>query len=231
MSIKPYVLAQSLIFWSNIVFMMLAMFYDSLVFNCIFMLINLLITVIELTQLFSDFRIYFADPWNYLDQLRLILCFTVGILDLMDKNDINLTFVLVLINFTRGLTYFRAFDMTRFYVRLIIIAIKDSVSFLVIFLYSTLAFGVIYAATYGDSDLISVWKQSYELNMGNFSNDDYSILQYTCFTLATLINVVVMLNLLISILGDSFEKFQNTAKEIDLKEMLNVIIEFETMMF
>lgn len=67
--------------------------------------------------------------------------------------------------------------------------------------------------------------------MGNFDNSGYTELQYLSFTLASLINVVLMLNLLISILGDSFESFQKSAQALDFKEMLDVVIEFESLMF
>lgn len=40
-----------------------------------------------------------------------------------------------------------------------------------------------------------------------------------------------MLNLLISILGDSFDRFKESQKSLDYKEMLDVIIEFESLMF
>ena len=40
-----------------------------------------------------------------------------------------------------------------------------------------------------------------------------------------------MLNLLISILGDSFDRFQVSAPEIDFMEMAQTLAEFETMLF
>eukprot|EP00358_Blepharisma_japonicum_P000194 CAMPEP_0202949714 /NCGR_PEP_ID=MMETSP1395-20130829/16551_1 /ASSEMBLY_ACC=CAM_ASM_000871 /TAXON_ID=5961 /ORGANISM="Blepharisma japonicum, Strain Stock R1072" /LENGTH=189 /DNA_ID=CAMNT_0049652989 /DNA_START=3244 /DNA_END=3810 /DNA_ORIENTATION=+ len=67
--------------------------------------------------------------------------------------------------------------------------------------------------------------------MGNFDNDGFSFLQYFCFTLATLINVVLMLNLLVSTLGDTYDKFQTVSAELDSKEMLSLVIEFESILF
>ena len=49
--------------------------------------------------------------------------------------------------------------------------------------------------------------------------------------LVTVINVIVMLNLLISILGDSFESFQSESQEIDCLDMADLIIEIETLMY
>ena len=56
-------------------------------------------------------------------------------------------------------------------------------------------------------------------------------LKYVIFLIATIVNVIIMLNLLISILGDSFDKFQVSANDIDYHEMADVITEIETVMF
>ena len=54
-------------------------------------------------------------------------------------------------------------------------------------------------------------------------------MDYIVFIGATIINVVLMLNLLISILGDSYERFQLTQVIIDYKERTNLIIEILSM--
>ena len=74
----------------------------------------------------------------------------------------------------------------------------------------------------------SLWIDAYGLNFGTFvdSNNsaDYTM-DYIVFIGATIINVVLMLNLLISILGNSFERFQTTQVIIDFRERTNLIIE------
>ena len=59
-------------------------------------------------------------------------------------------------------------------------------------------------------------------------NADYTM-DYIVFIGATIINVVLMLNLLISILGDSYERFQISQVIIDYKERTNLIIEILSM--
>ena len=54
-------------------------------------------------------------------------------------------------------------------------------------------------------------------------------MDYIVFIGATIINVVLMLNLLISILGDSYERFQTTQVIIDYRERANLIIEILSM--
>ena len=59
-------------------------------------------------------------------------------------------------------------------------------------------------------------------------NADYAM-DYFVFIGATIINVVLMLNLLISILGDSYERFQIVQVIIDYRERTNLIIEILSM--
>jgi hypothetical protein len=66
--------------------------------------------------------------------------------------------------------------------------------------------------------------------MGEFSNDKNNLFQWICFFSATILNCIIMLNLLISILGDSFEKSQMMAREADILEMLDLVIELEYLM-
>ena len=49
--------------------------------------------------------------------------------------------------------------------------------------------------------------------------------------LASVINVIIILNVLISILGDSYHRFQAEAIVVSSMEMTELIIEIETMMF
>ena len=67
--------------------------------------------------------------------------------------------------------------------------------------------------------------------MGNFGNDyDEFSFEYAFYMIASVSNVIIMLNLLISILGDSFERFQIDANKIDCMEMIDAIIEFEKLL-
>ncbi|CAG9334152.1 unnamed protein product [Blepharisma stoltei] len=230
-SLKCIILAQSLVFWANIALMIFAVFtQDSSIF-CAFILVNIFLGLYEVVQIYADFWGCISDPWFYIDTTRLAMCLIWSILTINDDCPYPLTYFTAAINFARGSSYFRAFDMTRFYVRLILHAVYDAISFLVILLYSILSFSVIYASTDQSMDIISVWKNTYELEIGQFDNDGFSILQYLYFTVASLINVIVLLNLLVSVLGDSFSRLKEITQEIDLEEMLRVIIEIETVLF
>ena len=51
------------------------------------------------------------------------------------------------------------------------------------------------------------------------------------FILATLINPIIMLNLLIALMSDTYEKVQSTNIIADRKELLTMILEIENLAF
>jgi hypothetical protein len=57
----------------------------------------------------------------------------------------------------------------------------------------------------------------------NLEHGEKFNLEYVTFMLAVVLNVILMLNIIISILGDSFDEFQSFAVYYDHKEMAQVI--------
>lgn len=178
----------------------------------------------------------FLFNWNTIDLMRVVLC-TLWVLEyfyrVADKElTVLLNWSVVLVSFTRGLTGFRCFNGTRYYVRLILRSILDIKSFLIIFFYTTFAFGLISTVLRGEQFTFeNVWIKSFHLNLGELDSYQELNLIYLMFLAFSIINVIIMLNLLISILGDSFDRFQITAAEIDFIEMTDAIYEIESIMF
>ena len=208
---------------------------DFYMLSIAYLILNGLMIAYETIQLFATGLSYFKEIWNLIDISRIIVSvawiITQSITsDLPDNYEI-LTWFMISLNFMRGLTGFRAFDQTRHYTKLIIRSVFESIYFLMIFFYSTIAFGVLYFSTqYGEMTRFSIWRIPYELNNGSFENTSNFTLEYMTFILASIVNVIIILNLLISILGDSFESFQNESEEIDCLEMAEMVVEIETLM-
>ena len=201
-----------------------------------FLGVNVILALYELVQAVTTGFTYFYSFWNIIDIFRTILCFVWGFLSMgfSQESLFIITWVMVVLNFFRGLTGFRAFSSTRYYTRLIIRAFNDSAPFLTIFFYSTFAFGVIYFVSKEGSEesIFTLWRSPYELNMGDIgSANSENAATYLYFMMASVINVIIMLNLLISILGDSFDSFQMDALQIDCLEMAELILEIEGLMF
>lgn len=197
----------------------------------------LIMACYEVFQAIATGLDYFCDWWNIIDIIKIVLSIVwIGLENSGESFEYYhfLTWSMVAFNFVRGLIGFRTFDKTRHYTKLIIRSLFQSIYFLLIFFYSTLTFGVLYyVSNYDSEDLerFSIIKTSYELSNGSFENSSVFSLEYFTFILASIVNVIITLNLLISILGDSFEAFQAEAIEVDTLEMAEMVLEIETMMF
>jgi hypothetical protein len=241
-AVKGYVHALTMITWLNLVIMILLVVKDEEIISstyrhCLllsFILLNILLFLLELIQMVSGFIEYIKEPWNILDIARISLYITWVVLEFQETPIMYISWLMVLATFLRGVTGFRAFANTRFYVRLIIRAFQDILSFICIFFYSNLAFGILYmVSSQIPISFKGLWIVTYNLSLGDFSDikfDEGFSIQYLCFLFASLINIIMMLNLLISILGDSFERFQIEAAEIDIREMTEQLIEIEEVM-
>ena len=206
-------------------------------------IVNFILFVLELLEFTSNSKNYLTDFWNWVDIIRIYLTLVYIFCVLLNAEDVLFTmfkdtdyswsfyfyylkWLMVLTNFFRGITCFRAFSKTRFYVELIISSSTDIISFLCLFFYSTLAFGALNSVEEDNTEFSYIWMWSYNLNLGGFDTSS-KFLFYFGFMLATVVNVIIMLNLLISILGDSYDKFQTQAAEIDIREMVEVLIDIE----
>ena len=193
--------------------------------------VNALLMTWEIVQLRSIGLDYFREIWNWVDMARVIATTAWAVLFCFLTPPIGLLWVMLVLNILRGLTGFRAFDKTRFYVRLILQSLDDMKFFLIIFMYTTASFGILNTASSGsqDYDILTLWIIPFNLASGNTDDMNTSSpnLQYYTFCFALLVNIVLMLNMIISILGNSFGEFQLKSEIIDYREMAECVLEIE----
>lgn len=77
----------------------------------------------------------------------------------------------------------------------------------------------------------SILATTYGTTLGNSNTDGYSKLEWFFFVLITLFNFIIMLNLLISILSDTYGRVKENQIVADSQELASMIIEVEMMMF
>ena len=141
---------------------------------------------------------------------------------------VHRTWFMAMLNVCRGVSGFRAFDTTRYYIRLILQSLSSTSSFLLIFIYKTFSFGLLNAISNCQLSFASLWIDSFDLAFGGGSKDSRTLdLVYVTYLTAIVLNVILMLSMIISILGDSFDEFQLYAIYYDNKEMTQVILEIE----
>mmetsp|Transcript_19002 Transcript_19002/g.13799 ORF Transcript_19002/g.13799 Transcript_19002/m.13799 type:complete len:251 (+) Transcript_19002:4679-5431(+) len=139
------------------------------------------------------------------------------------------------------LMYFlRIFENTGYLVRMIIVVIVDMKSFLIVLMIGLVAFGDSFATIASGNEDIGAYVFTsglfdsilyvYLIILGGFDIADYDgainyVLAMTLFLLCTIFNMIVMLNLLIAIISESFAKVNSNAKNATYQEKASLIAE------
>lgn len=206
-------------------------FIDSLTFLYSLFVTHALMLIYEILQILTDKNDYWKDHWNILDQLRGGFFTLYGIMFLYGSSKRFVLLIVIIFSWTRGISYFRMFEGTRYMVRLLSEVIKDMQIFLVLLFYSTLAFAFVLFLNnpiYTFSEYLTI---SYKLDLGDFGSDFHGAFGWTIFFLATVINPLIMLNMLISIMCDTYAKVQDSNDIANYQELTEMIIETEKLMF
>ena len=94
------------------------------------------------------------------------------------------------------------------------------------FLFNT-AFSLIFGRFLPGRAYFSIAKISWEINVGGFDTSSYDSLMCLAFFLYTVINPIIMSNLLISVMSDTFKRVNNQSIIADNREFAGMILEAE----
>ena len=201
--------------------------------------LNVILLLFEVFQMIVSGAQYWSDFWNYLDILRSITFMMYLIFNSMgiaESWNYDILSLVTLTSWTRGIAYFRIFSKTRYITKLLVEVLRDMKAFLVILLYSTLSFSFLFLVLNSNSKVgektpfTSYLETSYGLNLGDMPKDS-DFYEFIIVTIALIINPIVMLNLLISIIGDTYDRVQSEMVIADMKELCEMIIEIENSMY
>jgi WD40 repeat protein len=204
-----------------------------------YLALNSVFIAYEVFQFLTSGLQYFLEFRNWFDIIRCSLALFWGICILTENADLLgsyyplLMIATIIFCWIKGLIYFRTFKSTRIFVRMVIEVTKDTSSFLILLFYTTLAYAAMFAASsaeFRSSGFFLSLANAYSLDLSQFETKHLSITEWVVFVLATVVNCIIMLNLLISILGDSYERVQVNLVESDYSQMLDIIIEIEKLM-
>ena len=200
-------------------------------------IVNFFLLAYEGFQIYVLRSSYWKDKWNWIDFFRSVTFIVYAMIVWIDTNEKHYNWLLieiVVLSWIRGITYFRLFSNTRYMVNLISEVFKDMISFLILLFYSVIAFSFIFMSLqedgYDKETFSDLFINSYLLGLGEFSTDGFGTIQWVVFFLASLVNTLIMLNLLISIMGDTFQKVQENNLLADRKELIDMILEAETLL-
>ena len=180
---------------------------------------------------------YFTSVWNFIDiipptiQISIVFASLNGYItsfsgedsDLNKRNYSILMSITTLFLWIKFLYFFRIFDSTGFLITAILAVISDMKYFLLILMITLLAFGdsfkVMSVANTDDDGFITGGNPlsglfySYRIGLGDFDTDNFgSVGSFYClmlFIVNTIVTTIIMLNLFIAIISESFDKINS----------------------
>jgi WD40 repeat protein len=237
-NVKLYMLIQALVY---LLYMIALCLYTLNLFNrtaqlIIIFILNILMTIFEVFQISVSGRRYWREMWNYFDLVTDFTClfYSGCLLFYGDLTYLKKVFeIITLTSWMRGISYFRIFKQTRYMINLLTEVIKDMLSFMVLLIYSLLGFSFLFLVTKGGEALLDNVYVSYKLSLGDVPDPTIptDLYQFVVITAAVVMNPVIMLNLLISIIGDTYNRVQSSTAVADMKELCEMIIEMELLAF
>ncbi|OMJ84795.1 hypothetical protein SteCoe_14051 [Stentor coeruleus] len=207
-------------------------------FCSVLALFNSILFFIELAQIKSLRWDYVKDVWNWIDMLGIYITYVFIVAVLYGGIEVYslLKWLVIALNFIKGLTGFRAFESTRYYVKLIIQSLYDIKSFIGIFIYTVFCFGLLnIVSNKSEINFYNLFISPLAFTVGKIeefnllgNDDNYSLVgHYLTIILAVIISIILMLNLIISILENSFDEFQFKETIYNFQEMAQVVLEIE----
>jgi hypothetical protein len=250
-SCRFYMYIQALIFLAYII--LLCYYTITQSNNAILMIalltINFTLLAFEFVKMHINGVSYWSHALNWLDLVRSASCIAYllfFLLELQSDWTHEMFTLITLTTWARGVVYFRIFESTRYLSRLLYEVVVDFKAFLFVLAYSTLSLCFITNVMDQESSESSESSESielkfpdyifiaYKLNLGDVNDvytNKFSYVMFAVVTTMIIINPIIMLNLLISIIGDTFERVQSTRVVADMKELCEMVIEVERLLF
>ena len=183
---------------------------------------------------------YVRSFWNLIDLVSLLLNIVTMVCDLagVRPEDVaTLAAVAVVFMWLKVFYFLRIFNATASLVRMIIEIAHDMKYFFVVLMLAVVAFAnAFYILTVNQPSVDALvpysFVFSYRMGLGDFDTDSFGetkdeILLWVLWFVNTLLINIMLLNLLIAIMGDTFERVLETMENSMLKEITQMMQENE----
>ena len=236
--LRPYILIHAIGFWLLVFFMSFHLVFNEnsvlLLVLCIMM--NAIYITYEGICAWGEFYSHIFRDMNWLD----LACYGINIISLIvnwvSKESRFKYFIFVfdiLFYFLRGITYLRIFKQTRYLISMILKVFIDMLSFITIlflFMVATSMISMNIGQLRGETeDFSKAFITTYLLALGEFQGleEKNTLVEWIQFIVSTIIFTLVLLNLLIAIISNTYEEVKEQREFFDLKEKLGIISDFE----
>lgn len=184
---------------------------------------NSIMNLYEVLQCATGPLIYLKDIFNYFDIVKSVLLYVY-----LSYNSRYLLVIASCLSWIRGITIFTLFRSTRPMINMLYYVFYDIGPFMYIMFYSILAFAFIQSTFNDNSSQASgelILDAFYNIVGGSSPGEDG--LETFLIVVNSIFNVIIMLNLLISIIGKTFEDVNNNQQIEDMSKVCELIIEVE----
>ena len=212
--------------------------------------------IMEVIVMCADFRHYFKTLYNWIDMFQYISLPGLMIFQrvvaydseyLNDNNEVYniITCTIMFLAFLRSLTMLRFWDESRYLVAMIFQAFKDIKAFVVVLGFAIFSFGLIQIHAFKTRSEINdqglrVYKEELKFletmdSMFNFAfgswgnTGEYNTTQYYTFLVFQAFLPLVLMNLFIAIIWDTFANVKSERSVADLREMINILEDFNNL--
>lgn len=196
--------------------------------------VEVVLLLYEIFQIIVNKTEYFKDILNWVDLVKTALFVAYFIMIQMGNYENNsLLACLLFITLMRGISYFRLFSETRYYINLLYEVIFDLIPFLIIFYYSAVGFSMIFMSLdrEKESDFFSYVTWGYPTDLGNYDTSAFDKADWLNYFLVTLLISIVMLSLVVSILSDTYGRVNENSLVADSQALAQMIYECELLYF
>lgn len=132
----------------------------------------------------------------------------------------------------KAFSIFSLFKSTRVLLRIVIEIVKDMIPFFLFVCATNLVVSLLFTSSTPLHELTPSTYPSYLmhvflLDFGDFSIEEYSVLQDFIFLLAAIVVPLVLLNMLIAIMGDTFDRVKEEGARRELMELAGLVYRYE----
>jgi hypothetical protein len=208
-----------------------------------------LFLLLEIKCIFSDFKLYISNLWDYID--LFIFCFTIAttiVVLTFDGTNYNVTAIVwirmlaVVFLGVRCFTWLRIINSTRYLITMVLQVFQDVFPFLLVL--ATIMSIVSYVwrltpvlqTTNGQE--LSFYESvqfTFGIIFGNVpeqdeANSEFPVIRFIILIAIFAVLALTLLNFLIALISGTFERVSNDKEIYDVRELLSLIRELDIMM-
>ena len=233
--ILPYLMVLTSVYILLIIALIIhTLIKDSIGMLVVILVLNTIFFLYELAQMRTRMRSYFHSIWNLFDLIRIAVLYAYPVIVFTETQTSQGTLLAIAnaLSWIRLIGFIRIFDKMRYLIRMCSEIVKSMGPFMLVYITAIAAFCLCYysdsKSTYSFGEIIV---NLYSLSYGQFNNNDDTGLQTFVLVVATLILTLMMLNLIIALMGDVFQKVKGAIEVAEKKEMASIILEIDSIMW